>query len=240
MHQGRRGHIGGAPAHAPGLINGHTHGHGNLAKGMGDRWTLELLLVAGSWINGGRTLEDKYLTTYVGALEMLMKGCTACYDLTAEFPLPTVEGLDACAQAYRDAGMRAVVAPMVAEYSFYESIPGLLEMLPPGLQARCGTLPAGSGGCLAGQYASMAATLSKWRSGRAGRGADHPTSLQRRLHVWLRRPSREFGVGLAQPCAGIQSPGHCQPQALWRKPRPHTSGARSPRAGLHRRTRRMA
>src|SRR5215218_9857757 len=118
----------------PGLINAHTHGHGNLAKGMGDRWTLELLLVAGSWINGGRTLEDKYLTTYVGALEMLMKGCTACYDLTAEFPVPTVEGLDACAQAYRDAGMRAVVAPMVAQHSFFESIPGLLDVLPSGLR----------------------------------------------------------------------------------------------------------
>lgn len=117
-----------------GLINGHTHGHGNLAKGMGDRWTLELLLVAGGWINGGRMLEDKYLTTYLGALEMLLKGCTACYDLTAEFPLPTVEGLDACAQAYRDAGMRAVVAPMVAEYSFYQAIPGLLDVLPPGLR----------------------------------------------------------------------------------------------------------
>jgi cytosine/adenosine deaminase-related metal-dependent hydrolase len=23
----------------PGLVNAHTHGHGNLAKGMGDRWT---------------------------------------------------------------------------------------------------------------------------------------------------------------------------------------------------------
>src|SRR6202165_72051 len=49
----------------PGLVNAHTHGHGNLAKGMGDRWTLELLLAAGPWITGGRTLEEKYLSTYV-------------------------------------------------------------------------------------------------------------------------------------------------------------------------------
>src|SRR3546814_17472396 len=27
-----------------GLLNAHTHGHGTYAKGMGDRWTLELLL----------------------------------------------------------------------------------------------------------------------------------------------------------------------------------------------------
>jgi len=30
----------------PGLVNAHTHGHGSLTKGMGDRWTLELLLNA--------------------------------------------------------------------------------------------------------------------------------------------------------------------------------------------------
>ena len=83
----------------PGLINAHTHGHGNLSKGMGDLWTLELLLNAGPWISGGRLLEDKYLTTYLGAVESLMKGCTACYDLTAEFPSPSVEGLYACADA---------------------------------------------------------------------------------------------------------------------------------------------
>jgi guanine deaminase len=118
----------------PGLINAHMHGHGNLAKGMGDRWTLELLLAAGPWITGNRNTEEKYLTTYVGALEMLLKGCTACYDLTAEFPLPSVEGLAACARGYAEAGMRAVLAPMVAELSFYESYPGLIDVLPPAAQ----------------------------------------------------------------------------------------------------------
>src|ERR1043166_3444484 len=93
----------------PGLINAHTHGHGNLAKGMGDRWTLELLLTAGPWISGSRTLEDKYLSTLIGAVESLLKGCTAIYDLTVEFPCPTVDGLEAAARAYADAGCRAVL-----------------------------------------------------------------------------------------------------------------------------------
>ena len=97
---------------------------------MGDRWTLELLLTAAPWISGNRTLEDKYLSTYVGAIEMLLKGCTACYDLTVEFPQPTPEGLGACAKAYADAGMRAVLAPMVANITFYEAIPGLMDVLP--------------------------------------------------------------------------------------------------------------
>jgi 5-methylthioadenosine/S-adenosylhomocysteine deaminase len=118
----------------PGLINAHTHAHGNLAKGMGDRWTLELLLTAGSWISGGRSLEDKHLSAKLGAVEMVLKGCTASYDLPLEFPAPTPEGLDAVASAYAAVGMRAVVAPMVADRSFYEAIPGLMDVLPPALQ----------------------------------------------------------------------------------------------------------
>lgn len=118
----------------PGLVNGHTHGHGNLAKGLGDRWTLELLLTAAPWISGARTEEDKYLSTYIGAAEMLLKGCTACYDLTFEFPAPSPAGLAACVKAYADVGMRAVVAPMVADVTFFDAIPGLKDALPPHLQ----------------------------------------------------------------------------------------------------------
>jgi guanine deaminase len=118
----------------PGLINAHTHAHGNLAKGMGDRWTLELLLTAGPWISGGRSLEDKHLSAKLGAVEMVLKGCTASYDLPLEWPAPTPDGLEAVASAYAAVGMRAVVAPMVADRTFFEAIPGLMEVLPPSLQ----------------------------------------------------------------------------------------------------------
>ena len=124
----------------PGLVNAHTHGHGNLAKGMGDRWTLELLLTAAPWITGNRSQDDRYLSTQLGAVEMVMKGCTACYDLSFEWPLPTSEGLAVVAQAYADVGMRAVVAPMVADRSFYESIPGLIEAMPPALRTSAAEL----------------------------------------------------------------------------------------------------
>ena len=118
----------------PGLINGHTHSHGNLAKGMGDRLTLELLLTAGPWMSGNRTLEDKYLSSLIGAAEMVLKGCTAAYDLSGEFPMPSADGLAAIGQAYADVGMRAVLAPMVSDTSFFEAIPGLMERLPAGLR----------------------------------------------------------------------------------------------------------
>ena len=38
----------------PGLINGHTHSHGGLSKGVGDLWGLDLLLNAAPWIGGNR------------------------------------------------------------------------------------------------------------------------------------------------------------------------------------------
>jgi 5-methylthioadenosine/S-adenosylhomocysteine deaminase len=94
----------------PGLINAHTHAHGNLAKGMGDRWTLELLLTAASWINGNRSAEDRHLSAKIGAVEMVLKGCTAAYDLPLELPAPTHEGVESLGRAYADVGMRAVIA----------------------------------------------------------------------------------------------------------------------------------
>ena len=181
----------------PGLINAHTHGHGNLSKGMGDRWTLELLLTAAPWISGNRTAEDKYLSTYIGALEMLMKGCTACYDLTVEFPQPTAEGLGACAKAYADAGMRAVVAPMVASLTLYEAIPGLLDALPASLQKDVARLR------LAPTEASLTAirqVLEGWRLDREQvRPAVAPTiphHCSDEFMLACARLAREFDVGL--------------------------------------------
>ena len=118
----------------PGLINAHTHGHGGLAKGVGDLWSLELLLNASPWVNGGRTSDDRYLSTLLGAIEMIRKGCTACYDLSAMLPAPSAEALYEVARAYADVGMRAVVSPMIADRTFYQAIPGLLDAFPPALR----------------------------------------------------------------------------------------------------------
>jgi 5-methylthioadenosine/S-adenosylhomocysteine deaminase len=129
----------------PGLINAHTHGHGGLAKGSGDRWSLETLLNSGLWLNGGRNDDDRYLSTLLAAVEMLRKGCTACYDLAAILPSPSMEGLNSIAQAYTDAGMRAVIAPMVADRSFYQAIPDLLDAFPPDLRAMAEAMRAAPG-----------------------------------------------------------------------------------------------
>ena len=114
----------------PGLINAHTHGHGSLSKGLGDKWSLELLLNALPWAGGGFALEDKETAALLNAVEMILKGCTAAYDMYVEIPTPTEEGLNLIAKAYRDVGVRVQLAPMMADTPFYRAIPGLLESLP--------------------------------------------------------------------------------------------------------------
>lgn len=180
-----------------GLINGHTHGHGGLAKGLGDRWSLELLLTAAPWIGGQRQQEDKYLATLLGAAEMVLKGCTAAYDLSFEFPAPSVEGIEAATRAYADIGMRAVVAPMVADTSFFDAIPGLLDALPPALRdeaSRTRLAPADV------TLERIRAILKDWPFDRALlRPAVAPTIPHHCSDDFLkgcRDLAREFGTGL--------------------------------------------
>ncbi len=118
----------------PGLVNAHTHGDATLAKGLGDRWTLELLLNAAPMRQRGVRLSDKALAARLAATEMVQNGITSCYDLFSEFPAPTPEGLEAVAGAYAEVGVRAVVAPLMADRSFWRAVPGLFGALPDDLQ----------------------------------------------------------------------------------------------------------
>ena len=181
----------------PGLINGHTHAHGNLAKGMGDLWTLELLLTAAPWIGGGRTTQDRYLSAKVGAVEMVLKGCTAAYDLPLELPVPTLEGVEAVSRGYADVGLRAVVAPMVADRTFYEAIPGLTEVLTPALRREVEALRLAPWKTTA---ASLGTILHGWTLDRDRvRLAVAPTIPHHCSDEFLRACAdlaREHGVGL--------------------------------------------
>ena len=147
----------------PGLVNAHTHSHGNLAKGMGDCWTLELLLTAAPWLGGHRGAEDIHLSAQIGAVEMVLKGCTACYDLFFEWPMPSRDGMALVASAYAEIGMRAVIAPMVADRTFFEAIPGLTEALPASLRESVAAL----------RLAPGETTLAAIREGLAGWSFDH-------------------------------------------------------------------
>jgi guanine deaminase len=120
----------------PGLVNAHTHAHNNLLRGLADRWTLEDLLNHGPALNGGRTAEDHYLSAALGAAEMLKTGCTTAYDLFMAAPAPSIEDVEAVVRAYADIGLRAVVAPAIADLPFHETVPGLMDLLPDDLRRR--------------------------------------------------------------------------------------------------------
>jgi 5-methylthioadenosine/S-adenosylhomocysteine deaminase len=181
----------------PGLVNGHNHAQTHLAKGSFDRYNLETYLNAQPGVSGRRTLEDKYLSALIGAAEMVRKGCTAGYDMFAEFPLPTAEGVEVVALAYEDAGMRAAIAPMMADRSFYEAIPGLAEALPEPLRSQA----------MKARYAPYQETLSSvstlvknWKFDRniikPALGPTIPHHCSDEFLVACRDLAKEHGVGM--------------------------------------------
>ncbi len=200
----------------PGLVNAHTHSHGGLARGHADRWTLETLLAAGPWTGGGRSLSDKKLSTQICAAEMALKGVTACYDLYMEAPLPTVEGMDAAAEAYAEVGLRAVIAPMVTDRTVFDAIPGLRDALPEDLRARAdGLRPPAWDATLA----AMAEALRGWRWAsqdiRVAVAPSIPLHCADDFMCGCQRLAAEHGVGLhshvaeskLQALAGMQRYG---------------------------------
>jgi 5-methylthioadenosine/S-adenosylhomocysteine deaminase len=145
----------------PGLVNAHVHGHGNLAKGLvQDRWPLELFLNALPGLSGNQTVHDKHLNGLLGAVEMIRKGCTAACDLFAEFPAPSFEGITAVAQAYADVGVRAVVAPMAADRTFYQAYPALLDEMSADVREEALSLVMGEGSLILDRVEAIA---SNWR-----------------------------------------------------------------------------
>ena len=57
-------------------------------------------------------------------------------------PSPTIESVEAVVRAYADAGVRALVAPAVADLLFHEWVPGLMSALPDDLRKEVERRPA--------------------------------------------------------------------------------------------------
>lgn len=181
----------------PGLINSHTHSHNNLTRGSADNWTLEDLLNNGPALLAGRTIEEQYLSAAIGAVEMLKTGCTSAYDLFMALPAPTPDGCEAVVRAYADVGMRAVLAPAVADVVFYRTVPDLLDLLPPDLRA---TVEAIESAPADGLLRLAEEHVRRW-DGHAGgriRTAVSPTipgQASEDLLLGFGRIAREYGVG---------------------------------------------
>ena len=176
----------------PGLANAHTHAASHLVRGRAGNWTLEDLLTHIAANYGFRTPEDEYLSAAVGAIEMLKTGCTAAYDLYMSLPAVTDETFEAVARAYADVGVRVVLAPAVADIVFYQTVPGLLDLLPPDLRRTVRGHAAGADqGPARPDRAGDPPLARRGRRARPRRGgADHPEPGHRRVPRRLRPASR--------------------------------------------------
>jgi 5-methylthioadenosine/S-adenosylhomocysteine deaminase len=112
----------------PGLINAHTHSNQSIEKGLCDALPLDEWMVVASYGGAGATLQPKdlYVSTMVGALEMLVTGTTAVLDCPRCDQRWFDEGMDQIMSAYRDVGMRANVAAQYSDLDFLDSLPMFL------------------------------------------------------------------------------------------------------------------
>jgi 5-methylthioadenosine/S-adenosylhomocysteine deaminase len=117
----------------PGLINAHVHGRENLLKGLVDNRPLEAWLLQLAALSDERTPDDQYVSVALGAIEMLKHGATSTYELFTHIPVITPESIAAVLRAYSDVGLRAIVAPSVADIPYHRTIPGFTERLEPSL-----------------------------------------------------------------------------------------------------------
>jgi 5-methylthioadenosine/S-adenosylhomocysteine deaminase len=117
----------------PGLINAHTHGRENLIKGIVDNRPLEAWLHEVAVHSQQRTPREQYISVALGAVEALRSGTTSIYELFTAIPVITVESVVAALDAYRDVGLRAIVAPSISDLPYYATIPGLRSRLTPQL-----------------------------------------------------------------------------------------------------------
>jgi 5-methylthioadenosine/S-adenosylhomocysteine deaminase len=119
----------------PGLINAHTHSHFTFGKGRNLGWNLELHQHLTPGLSGQQTISDLALHARVAAAEMISNGCTSCYDMVVQLPVPTPEGMLAVAEAYAAVGLRARIALNIADQTVWSGLPGLRDALPPDGQA---------------------------------------------------------------------------------------------------------
>ena len=172
----------------PGLINAHTHGHNNLARGLAGRWTLEHLISFGPAIQANWTAEDHYLSAALGAIEMLRTGATAAYDLYMAVPVADESVLEPVIDAYRDVGLRVVLAPSMADGPFHRIMPGLQDVVPANIARRLERLAVA---CRRHGYSS-------WRNRRSDASTVPPPVVYgSRSH----RQSR--GCAATSSCAGL-------------------------------------
>jgi cytosine/adenosine deaminase-related metal-dependent hydrolase len=120
----------------PGLINAHYHSHDVLCRGLFEELPLEMWLLYTLPMGGNRSKEEVRARTLVGAIESLRAGITTVQDMLGLVPFDE-DYLDVVLAAYRDAGIRVVFSPMVADLPSVNMVRHK-DALPPDVQEMLG------------------------------------------------------------------------------------------------------
>lgn len=114
----------------PGLINAHSHSYTGYLKGTIDNLPLDIYMLHA--IAGGsyRTPREIYVSSAIEALNMLKRGTSSVVDHFSERPTISQAGLEATASGFKALGVRAKIATMFSDKSFFETVPMLPGELP--------------------------------------------------------------------------------------------------------------
>jgi 5-methylthioadenosine/S-adenosylhomocysteine deaminase len=106
------------------MVNAHNHSNENWFRGMWDNLPLEpwMLFSYPALAAPAQTPDEIYLRTLVGAIEQLKSGATCVVDFLYELDGFTDESLDAVARAYRDVGLRALIALGIGDRAYHETV----------------------------------------------------------------------------------------------------------------------
>jgi 5-methylthioadenosine/S-adenosylhomocysteine deaminase len=119
----------------PAFTNAHSHSYTGLLKRTVDRRTLDLYMLEVIALGTDRSPEVIYDSTLLHASELVGWGFARTADHFSQRPFPTIEGMEAAVQAYKDVGMKAVIAPMFSDIPYLQTLPnqkrnGSVEQLP--------------------------------------------------------------------------------------------------------------
>ena len=180
----------------PGLVNAHSHSYSALLRGTVPGEPLDLFVMQAMARPVPRSMAMVRAACLLHALEMLRRGITAQVDHLRYGALPGVEPVGTALTAYRDIGLRSLVAPMYDDLSYLRSLPLDPARLPPAVRARwqAMTKPAPEA-----YFEAMGELLGCWRGDPlvgVVLGVDGPQRCSPRLLALTGEFMRAHGVGL--------------------------------------------
>lgn len=176
----------------PGFVNAHFHSPDTLIRSSSPMLPLELWSLHSAAGRERQTPREAHVAALLGAVEMLRGGTTTVLDHIRVSPDIDGAVLDGAARAYAEIGMRAVIAPILADLPVAETLPLSAEDIGGddiSAWGRRQPLPA------AEQVQILDAFLARWH-GHGGRihGAVGPSAPQRCSDALLERAAALAGV----------------------------------------------